>query len=731
MLIYITIVVLFIFGIFIFCDRPFYLSADQQLQYNIFYKEWIRLIKDFLHGGDLPMYSWTSFLGSDFYSSQAYYVVGDIFLPIILLFEHFDHACGINAALFVETILCVYISAISMRLLLKEHGIKDGLVLDMISVIYAISGWATPYYGQYMFHRFYAFLPLLFYGLERIINKKRNLVFIIAVFVLYLQNYYLMFPTTIFLFIYGIFTTFNRRMDIKSILKVGVYSIFCYFLGFLLSAFLSLPALTYMLSNPRVGTYGLKGIFWEPQTYLGFYMNFISSPFPIYTGYNNIFLSGSNGHQSWYSLFIGIAPLITCLQMCFNKKYKSYKYTFLLLLLILCLTPLSSIMHGFSEPSLRWTFIIILFTLLMSAKGLDDNLLSEKTSYSFLNAYFIGFIMLLLIGYLTGLINSNFREHLINLIVSIVFAAVIFFLFFKNKKYAMLLLILEMCLTNLQLIYIYNKNFYDYNESINSEYVDYFASQDSNLLYRYYIDNSKLMPSSSMNLNKSMQFHYMGLSTYNTLYDTNILDFLKYNGISWHIIDLKDFDIMPMLGVKYFAVTDESELPNTSDFTYVYNLNHYMVYETNQFKGFGYSANNVRYFKDINSSSEFTDTIFIDDENIDIAKYSSVIGSEFNITEKGNGHLKGNINSESNNILQIPVPNNKGWKILRNNEEVECVSVNGGFLGIEIDKGLNEIELYFVSPNFKLGFVLSAMSFLVIMLINSKYFKNKINDLIY
>ena len=61
----ITIMILIVFGIFIFFKRPYLMNGDQQLEYNIFYEEWIRLLKDFMSTGQFPFYSWYKFLGSD------------------------------------------------------------------------------------------------------------------------------------------------------------------------------------------------------------------------------------------------------------------------------------------------------------------------------------------------------------------------------------------------------------------------------------------------------------------------------------------------------------------------------------------------------------------------------------------------------------------------------------------------------------------------------------------
>ena len=105
LLICISTLILFFICLFVFIlKKPFLLENDQWFQYNIFYKEWIRLIIEFIKGNGLPMYSWNMYLGTDFYSAMGYYCTGDIFLPLLLIFRN-----NVELGLVIETILCVYI----------------------------------------------------------------------------------------------------------------------------------------------------------------------------------------------------------------------------------------------------------------------------------------------------------------------------------------------------------------------------------------------------------------------------------------------------------------------------------------------------------------------------------------------------------------------------------------------------------------------------------------------
>ena len=240
---------------------------------------------------------------------------------------------------------------------------------------------------------------------------------------------------------------------------------------------------------------------------------------------------------------------------------------------------------------------------------------------------------------------------------------------------------------------------------------------DDDIMFRINIDQKHFLPINYMNLNQAIKYGYMGTKTYNSVYDSNILEFLKLNGYGdWHVIDINDTDVMTMLGVKYFIVYDDSEILNSKDYTFIRNIDHLKLYLNNNFRGFGYTAENIDHLSQLTDLKEYDHTIFIDDEDFDLSNIKGSY-SEFIITEKGNNHIKGRIISETENILQLPIPKNKGWKILVNGVEQDAISVNGGFIGIPINPGDSFIELYFVSYGFKFGLILSCLSFFVILTI--------------
>lgn len=154
------------------------------------------------------------YLGTDFYSAMGYYCTGDLFLPLLLLFRN-----KVELGLTFETMLCVYISATLFYILLKKIGINKSSTLVYISLMYAFSGQVFQFVGNYMFHRFYAFLPLLFIGLFDYFKNDRVTWFIIGTTILFLQSSYLMFPTLIFLFMFSVMLEVKNKKALNEILK--------------------------------------------------------------------------------------------------------------------------------------------------------------------------------------------------------------------------------------------------------------------------------------------------------------------------------------------------------------------------------------------------------------------------------------------------------------------------------------------------------------------------------
>ena len=340
----------------------------------------------------------------------------------------------------------------------------------------------------------------------------------------------------------------------------------------------------------------------------------------------------------------------------------------------------------------------------------------RKYLISYVLLYLVCFALLAIFGYLNGKM-----QHAIILLISLMIALGIVAVYKKNRKLAIILSIIEVVIFQTTYFYLETKGISKYPESIVREEIEYNQSIDDDHLYRYYYSYKNNVPDSVLNQNKSLDYGFMSTSTYNSLTDSNVDLFNSLTKAS-HDLDwtlyVDDPYANTMLGVKYYIVYKEDELPKELEFEYAYNLDYLMVYKNLNYKGFGYTAKRLKYTKDFNDTKDFFYFILVDDETIDISKYKEISEVKLNIDERYKNYFKANIDLDNDNILLIPIPNNKGWNIKVNGENVTPISVNGGFIGLELKSGHNEIEMNFMSPYFNVSLILSfigLVSFIVVV----------------
>ena len=725
----ITCAAIFIFYPYIFNGVEFEIIADQQLQYQLFYDEWIRLIENFINNKTLPFYSFNTFLGSDFFTSKMYYVTGDIFVPIIFLFK------DLNLALLFITILLLYISGFSINLLLKYLGIRNKYIRITFSIIYAFSGIASLYFGNYMFHRFYALMPLLFVGIEKYFKNNKKGLFSLMIFILFLQNYYFMFPTSIFLVIYyfisySIKFKFNlRKIIISSLPLIGAYGI-----GLLASSIILIPTINFLANNTRVGSSDYN-ILWNIKVYIGYFFSLITPPFNINTNIPFMFYHGNNGHEYWYSVYTGSITTLLIFSAFFtkNRKIKILLRGYLILLAILFICPLNSIMHGFSEPSFRWTFLIVFLQVINGAFMLDN---IDSFKHSIKKGFIlliITFLIMLLIGLLSGIINVEVHYISLSVTLLVLFLIILCTILINKRLYKLILILvcIEMIISSGSLVKIYAKNYYEYTPTLTKEYVDYFNDLDGPL-HRIYLNPEDLLPSSTLNLNQSLYYDYMSTTTYDSTYEYVLNDFLRWNNINWHIINLDNPRILKLLGAKYVGVIKEEQLDNINSYIYDHNLNHIKMYQITDYNNIAHSFSKIikkSEFETIENKTEFdwNSTLIVEDEDFENFDLELSDKSQFYVETLSNNYFYGKISVDQESILFISIPYSSGWRVQYDTgENLETYKVDGGFLGVLIKSGTSYISFNYIPPYLKISSILSFIGLIgIFVLILLDFFKKK------
>ena len=224
----------------------------------------------------------------------------------------------------------------------------------------------------------------------------------------------------------------------------------------------------------------------------------------------------------------------------------------------------------------------------------------------------------------------------------------------------------------------------------------------------------------------SVFYQINGLMTYDSTYATSLND-LKHLaphvmefGSDW-IFNIKDPVLMNFLSVKYAVVTVESEVPfiNKELVTDQYRGG-LKVYRNLDYRSIGVTYNRyidgTEYYKNgVQDLTLLLDKVLVREENKDLLLSDANVsnGLELKNIDYGDNHLSGVLDSDGNGLMVLTLPYDEGWQITINGNQIDYYRVNGGFIGIPIQAGLNKLEMYFIPKGFKTGFVLSTLGVLI------------------
>lgn len=740
LLILLIIALALMIGPYLLLNIPLEYGGDLKPSWYAFYTELQNLvsISNILKSGTLPFYSWKMFLGNNFWASKGFYVLGDIFNYLTLwLPVHF------YTVFEIQTVLKVILSGSFFYLYLSK--LSTSHKINLIGAIsYALSSWVIFFIGQMSFASFYAMLPLYLVGIESYLFEKKKILFIIATALLLFTNYYLFYSLSLFTVIYFSYRYFLIHNGFKDFIRSTLIIIAYYFIGVFITSVLTLPTVLYMVGSDRVGGFWFNDLLYMARIY---YHQLIAlfTPTHAYIYLQNPF---ETGYHTTRELLIwgGSLSALMIPQVFMDKdhRYRNATLVVYFIMVIILIFPLGgSIMHGFSETSFRWTFLFIVFNIITANRYLSklETINFRILTLTVLSLIFLGSAVLLFRIYelqdLAVLFNKYPRTVLIYLI-NFVFIVLFFIILRTNHKHKVTLLVL-VSFVELVGFASYNVAFNRMNpnttwdftkratsvlQSYPNELNNYLNSLDSNnssLYYRVYVPHDSLYWSYSHNMNIHYQLN--GLMTYDSTYSPsfndlkNIAPQVKDFESNW-IFNIKDENLVNFLNVKYAIVLDKSELPH-DDFTLITDQyrGSLQIYANNQYRSLGVTYTDITTYSMLdekynNDTSVLNDLVVVNAKDYTkIKSYlkSDKISSLQDISYFDN-QLHGFIESADSSFMVLTLPYDDGWKIQVNGTEVSKYQVNGGFIGIPIEKGANQIDMYFVPKGFKLGFILSLLA---------------------
>lgn len=242
-----------VFLIFWINDKSFIWQADGLKQHFIFFKDLVENIREFIYNPNngLDLFSWEIGLGMDVIGQYSYYLLGDPFVYIGLLFP-------------IENLEIVYSILILIRLYFigiafiqyakynnnSKRNILPGAVIYTFSSFALFAGVRHPYFLNAMI-----IFPFLLLGVDKLFKENKKIPLTIWVAISAISNYYFFYMHTIMLVIYAMikYICEYRKEGRKYFWKKLGSGILAYIIGILIVGIILFPTIYAFFNSSRSG----------------------------------------------------------------------------------------------------------------------------------------------------------------------------------------------------------------------------------------------------------------------------------------------------------------------------------------------------------------------------------------------------------------------------------------------------------------------------------------------
>lgn len=746
---FIAIVVAFlIFVPYLVYDKgAFVYYGDFDVQQVPFY----RLCHNAIKSGEFGFNIFTD-LGVNFIGSYSFYTLGSPFFWFTLLFSN-EFVPYLMAPLLI---LKFGLTAVTGYAYIKLF-VKNPNMAVIGGLLYSFSGFNIYNIFFNHFNEVVLFFPLLLISMERFIREGKRYNFAIAVFICSLVNYYFFFGQVIFCTIY-----FFVRLgcnDFKVSFKQFLNLSFEAVIGLLGSCFLLIPALMALTGNPRTGDF-IEGfnqiIYGESQRY-GLIISSLFFPPDIPARPN--FFPNSNAKWSSVSAFI---PLFSMTGVFTFFKYRGNHFikTLLKISLLIAFVPiLNSVFSAFNYSYYaRWFYMPILIMVLATMLVIEDDIKDLKYGLKMSTAFVFYFA---LIGIVPKKINvgeyewfalpeyvSWFWVYVLVAVVGLFSVLFLILLGTKTKLFYPLTIGIFCVITVGYSVFmlgigkLQGTGYENIMTNGHNATIDLPVSLEDEF---YRVDTFDEMDNLAM---------FWGLPTINAFHSivpasiTEYYDLIEYRRNVGSRIEPDEIGVRGITNVLYSFVSEEKVTNNYSPmlgFSYLDTQHGYQIYQNDYFIPFGVGYDNQVTHAQLMSAGQFRDRILVNgiyfgfDEN----------GKEYELLppiytdELENSHLYDNsylANCEylAQNYLQklefnsygftgvynalrpqalfISLPYDDGFSATVNDNPVQILKANGGFMAVPVNTGVNKVVFTYKTPGLELGIKVSIFALFVFLI---------------
>lgn len=534
-------------GIFPFGNKSV-LTADIRDQYIGI----IIVFFEHLKNGDNIFLTWKSALGSNLYAAAVYIMAN----PLSILFAFFDIKYY-QEIYFIIIVIKIAFIGMSFSIYAANSNIlklKTARLNIAMSVCYALAVTSLKATLNPMWLENIALLPLAFLSVEKIIEDKKPVLFLISITWCFITNYYLSYMTVIFLIIYFIYylVLFNKGK------KVFLEAFFMLFIYGMLAVGISMPII-YPSFLAVSDTYtDVLGV--------GFNGDFVKYSFKD-IAFFFIYSVSERSTSGYPCAFSSIFVIWMCMGYFINKAVpKKNKIISALIMLFFILSlhinGLYFMWHLFRAPTGfdgRFLYGVVLFMLIFAGV----NLKNFHEGINIKHFALLGFLLLCVAVYsVLERINVYYIACIALILVMLIIYGV---LLVKNSKcMLMAVIVLEM------LVSAYNGfriiNLWD-GYADRNEYISYVTDYREKFKELYKYDDSFYRSDCNKIgfYNSALMVGYNSLAQYSSLANQKTIDVMRKMGAT-SIEDNKVLTVLgqnkvldSIFGVKYYGAINKNE----------------------------------------------------------------------------------------------------------------------------------------------------------------------------
>lgn len=368
-------------GITPFGDESF-LRMDMYHQYAPFFSEFRHKLQN---GGSL-LYTWNLGLGSNFSAIYAYYLASPVNWLLILVPK--EWVLEFMAYLIVFKI---GLAGLIFSYYLKQHSKLDNFGITFFAIFYALSGYMAAYNWNIMWLDCIVVFPLVVLGLERLVYKRKFLLYTLSLAFCISSNYYISIMICLFLVIYYIALVIMKKYrGFKDLAISWLQFAFFSILAAAMSLVILLPEI-YALGQTASGKFDF------PKTYSAYFsiVDMLARHMPS--------IETHTGLEHWPNIYCGIAVYILVLLYVVNDKISlkervTYISMAIFMLASFAVNVLNYIWHGLHYPNslpARQSFIYIFLILYMSYKAYEYLMFTSMKKITVATLASISFVLLM------------------------------------------------------------------------------------------------------------------------------------------------------------------------------------------------------------------------------------------------------------------------------------------------------------------------------------------------